>query len=88
MKKLALVGLGLVAMSVGLVVGPSGCLLCDCPDLDPVEPGLFQIVGSPDRPELVGGLVEATDEGVEISFEDAQGTAWVITYSIEYKIGD
>jgi hypothetical protein len=85
----ALVGLGLVAMTAGLAVGSMGCGLCirDCPYVEPVQPGVFEIVESPERPELVGGVVDASDDGVEISFMDAEGNPWVISYSIEYKTG-
>lgn len=86
-SRAALVVLGLGAMSAGLAVGSSGCLGCECPELDPVEPGVFEIVGSPQRPELVGGVVDASGESVVITFVDADDNAWVIDYAIERKIG-
>jgi hypothetical protein len=82
----ALVGLGLVAMLAGVALGSSGCCR-ECPELDPVEPGMFEIVGSPLRPELIGGVVDASDDAVVISFDDADGNAWVVEYSIAYKTG-
>ena len=89
MGRAALVGLGVLAMTAGLAVGSMGCGLCirDCPYLEPVQPGVSEIVASPERPELVGGVVDASEDGVEISFTDAEGNSWVIDYSILYKTG-
>jgi hypothetical protein len=84
-SRAALVGLGLAAMMVGLALGSSGCHRCECVTPEPTEPGLYEITRSPDRPELVGGMVDATDEGVEISFTDGDGNSWVIDYSITSK---
>jgi hypothetical protein len=84
MGRAALVSLGLVAMSAGLALGSTACF-CDCPDLDPVRPGVFEVVESPVRPELVGAIVDATGEIVTVSFTDAEGNSWVIDYSIAYK---
>jgi hypothetical protein len=88
-SRAALVGLGLLAMTAGLAVGSMGCgvLLCDCPELEPVQPGVFEVVDSPERPELVGAVIDAADDGVQISFTDAEGNSWVIDYSILYKTG-
>jgi hypothetical protein len=86
-SRAGLLGLGLVAMTVGLALGlvvvPSGC--CGCGKVEPFEPGLFEITGMPYRPELVGGMVDASNAGVEISFTDADGNSWVIDYSITRK---
>ena len=43
------------------MLGSAGCgaVLCRCGSLDPFAPGVFEIVDSPDRPELVGGVVAA-----------------------------
>ena len=32
-------------------------------------------------------MVSASDDGVEISFTDAEGNSWVVDYSITYKTG-
>jgi hypothetical protein len=80
-SRAAVVGLGLVAMCAGLALGSVGCDRC-CPEIEPLQPGVFEIWSSPYRPELVGGLVDVSDEGVEISFTDAEGNAWVIDYAI------
>lgn len=81
-SRAALVGLGLAAMTVGLALGSSGCHRCECVEPEPFEPGVFEIVGSAARPELVGGMVDATDQGVEISFTDADGNPVVVEYSV------
>jgi hypothetical protein len=81
-SRVAFVGLGLAAMTVGLALGSSGCEQCHCGEPEPFQPGLFEIIGSPARPELVGGMVDATDQGVEISFTDADGNPVVVDYSI------
>lgn len=83
-SRAALVGLGLMAMTAGLALGSAGCgWRCRCPEIE-LEPGVFEIVESPDRPELVGGMVHAFSS-VEISFTDAEGDSWVIDYSIAFK---
>ena len=77
--------LGVAALVAGMAVGTLGCGLCirPCPSPPPLEPGSFTILESPDRPELVGGLVEITDERIEISFADAEGHDWVVDYTID-----
>ncbi|MEZ4451969.1 MAG: hypothetical protein R3B09_21075 [Nannocystaceae bacterium] len=84
-ERIVVVALGVVALGLGLVVGAPGCILCQCPDVDPFEPGTFEIVESPERPELVGGILAASDDGVEISYSLEDGSEWVVTYAIEAK---
>lgn len=90
-SRAALVGLGLVAMCAGLALGTVGCHRCVCPEVDPIEPGLFEIIESPDegpdRPELIGGVVDVSEESVEISFTDAEGNTWVIDYTVIGRAG-
>lgn len=77
--------LGVAALYAGMVVGASGCGLCirPCPSGPPLEPGMYEIVVSPDRPELVGSLVDIADDRLEIRFADAEGNEWVVDYAIE-----
>ncbi|MBZ5713835.1 hypothetical protein [Nannocystis pusilla] len=77
--------LGVAALLAGMAVGTSACGPCihPCPSALPLERGSFTIVESPSRPELVGSLVEITDEKVELRFTDAEGHDWVVDYTIE-----
>jgi hypothetical protein len=86
-SRAVLVGLGLVAMCAGLALGTVGCHRCVCLEVDPIEPGLFEIVESLERPELVGGVVDVSEESVEISFTDAEGNTWVIDYTVIARAG-
>lgn len=84
---LGLGALGLASALAGVVVSSSACgFMCRCPDIEPLEPGTFEITASPDRPELVGSLIEATDEGVEIQFEDEGGVSWTVRYGIDVRV--
>jgi hypothetical protein len=76
--------LGVAALFTGMAVGTAGCGLCIPPCPSPPSPaGSFTIIDSFVRPELVGGLVEITDERIEIHFADAEGHDWVVEYTIE-----
>lgn len=78
-------GLGVAALFAGMAVGASGCGLCirPCPGQEPLEPGMYSIIDSPDRPELVGSKVEITDDALVIVFTDADEHEWVVDYTIE-----
>ncbi|MCA9718279.1 MAG: hypothetical protein H6713_26805 [Myxococcales bacterium] len=82
--------LGVLALVAGVLVGASGCgFWCGCPELTPLEPGTFQIVASERRPELVGGLLEASpEEGVEVSYTLEDGSSWVVQYAIDVRVPD
>lgn len=79
LRRAAIVGAGLLAVSAGLLVGTVACSNCY---LDPIEGGSYEIVESPERPELVGAIVEIGEDTVEISFTDAEGTDWITSYAI------
>ena len=87
-RRTAAVGLGLAAAFAGMLIGGAGCgaLLCRCPDITPLEPGTFEIADNDLRPELEGAIVEATDEGVEISYTLEDGSTWVVSYSISERV--
>lgn len=78
LARAATVGAGVAALAAGLMVGTSACLC----DIDPIEKGVYEIVESPDRVELVGAIVEIGEDTVEISFTDAEGNDWLIRYAI------
>ncbi|HVH99997.1 MAG TPA: hypothetical protein VM869_14875 [Enhygromyxa sp.] len=78
LKRVVLVGAGLAALVAGLLVGTTACMC----DLDPIENGVYEIVASPDRVELVGAIVEVGEDTVEISFTDADGNDWRVRYAI------
>jgi hypothetical protein len=83
--RLASVVLAAGGLCMGLAVGGvlSGCYRCECGEYPPVELGSFEILNAhPDRPELVGGTVEAGAEQVEISFTDDEGIDWLIVYRV------
>jgi hypothetical protein len=84
-RRAGLVLVGTLFVVLGALLGSSGCgaLLCQCGSLDPFLPGTFVIVNSPDRAELIGGVVHADEQtGVEISFTRDDGSTWVITYDV------
>ncbi|MDC0674239.1 hypothetical protein [Nannocystis radixulma] len=78
-------GLGVAALFAGMAVGASGCGICTrpCPGSMPLDRGMYSIIESPDRPELVGGQVEITDDAFVIAFADADGHEWVVDYTFE-----
>lgn len=78
LKRVVLVGAGLASLVVGLLVGTTACFC----DLEQVDGGVYEIVASPDRIELVGAIVEVGEDTVEISFTDAEGNDWVVRYAI------
>lgn len=82
--RLTLVALGVAALLAGMAVGAPGCGPCirPCPEPPPREAGSYVIVESPDRPELVGGSVEITDDRIELRFADADEYDWVVEYAI------
>lgn len=82
LKRVVLIGAGLAALVAGLLVGATACSNCE---LYPVEGGVYEIAESPDRPELVGAIVDIGEETVEIDFTDAQGNDWSVTYAIKSR---
>jgi hypothetical protein len=89
--RLRAVASGVVMISAGVLVGAAvsatGCgMFRPCPDVEPLRPGSFEIVDGRERPELVGGLLVADDEGVEISYSLAEGGDWVVRYAIESRV--
>ena len=78
LKRVVLVGAGLAALVAGLLVGTTACMC----DLDPIENGVYEIVESPERPELVGAIVELGEHTVAISFTDADDNVWLVRYAI------
>lgn len=74
--------LGAAALVAGMAVGTLGCGPCirPCPKATPIELGAYEVLESPDRPELVGALVEFTAARIEISYADAEGHEWVVDY--------
>lgn len=75
--RVALIGAGLAALVAGLFVGTTGCC-----DVEPIVDATYEIAVSPERPELVGATVEIYDDSVEISFPDADGNTWVVSYAV------
>jgi hypothetical protein len=79
LRRATIVGAGLLALSAGLLLGTVACTHCY---LEPIEGGRYEIVASPERPELVGVIVEIGEDTVEIDFTDTQGNDWAVTYAI------
>jgi hypothetical protein len=82
---------GVVMISAGVLVGAvgsaTGCgMFRPCPDIEPLRPGSFEIIDGGERPELVGGLLVADDERVEISYSLPDGGEWVVRYAIESRV--
>jgi hypothetical protein len=75
--------LGVVALTAGMLVGNLACHRCECPPVfDPV-PGTYQVVESPDRPELLGTFVEIDASTLAISYTDAEGDEWLVQYKLD-----
>jgi hypothetical protein len=75
--RIALIGAGLVSLVAGLFVGTTACC-----EIEPIEDATYEIVESPERPELVGATVEIHDDIIEFSFADADANSWVVRYAI------
>ena len=88
-ERLLVAGLGGLALIGGLTLGSMGCSICNCnqieADIEPIRLGAYEIVQSPARAELVGGMVEVESQRVEISITNAEGEDWVIDYIVERK---
>ncbi len=85
--RILVAAMGALAVVAGMVVGATGCVgALRCPDVDPIEAGRFEIIESPQRPELVGGMVVADVEtGLEISYTLDDGTSWVVDYATDVR---
>ena len=77
MARVAVVAAGLAALVAGLFVGATGGR-----DPEPIASGTYEIVTSEYRPELVRAVVEVGEDVVEISYNDLDGNAWVVSYAI------
>ncbi|PRQ08372.1 hypothetical protein [Enhygromyxa salina] len=75
--RVALVGAGLAAVVAGMFVGTTGCC-----DVEPIADASYEIVESPNRPELVGATVEIHDDVVEIFFADVDSDMWIVRYAV------
>lgn len=80
-RRAASVVLGLAAMGAGLFAGTAACSL-NCWRTDSIANGNYEIVDSPERPELVGATLTIADESVEIAFADAEGNDWTVRYAV------
>ena len=78
LARAATVGVGVAALAAGLMVGTTACFC----DVDPIQNGIYEIVESADRPQLVGAIVEVGEDTVAISFTDTEGNDWLVRYAI------
>jgi len=85
--RLCLGAAGAVALLLGMAVGGTGCF--QCPEVDPLEPGTFEVIASDGRRELVGAMLVADRRaGIEISYSLRDGSDWVVEYRIAARVPD
>jgi hypothetical protein len=68
-----------LALVAGVGAGACGSFW-GCPELEPFEPAVYEVDRSEERPELVGAIIDATQDDTTISYSLDDGSDWVVTY--------